>query len=203
MGGSGWELGVFEMKRIITLSLAAAATMAVASPAQAALVSTGACNVGQVTSVPGNQAATSCSGWWSGNLLGNSAAQIADTQAALALLGFVWNGSTIVQNIPSGNPGGIIDFNGILSGNTIIGVHRGGNGRNGDPGNATAFFRWSNLSPTDKLKLNITGLSGQTLYLTTFSQVPEPGTWMLMIAGIGLMGWQLRRRRQTVKVTYA
>jgi len=33
--------------------------------------------------------------------------------------------------------------------------------------------------------------------------VPEPGTWMLMIAGIGLMGWQLRRRRQTVKVSYA
>ena len=33
--------------------------------------------------------------------------------------------------------------------------------------------------------------------------VPEPGTWMLMIAGIGLLGWQLRRRRQTVKVSYA
>lgn len=33
--------------------------------------------------------------------------------------------------------------------------------------------------------------------------VPEPGTWMLMIAGIGLVGWQLRRRRQTVKVSYA
>ena len=191
------------MKRTFTLALAAAATFAAASPAQAALTLTSACNNSQLTSVTGNQPASQCSGWWAGNLLGNSAAQIADTKAALALLGFVWNGSTIVQNIPSGNSAGLIDFNGILSGNTIIGVHRGGNGKNGDPGNATAFFKWENLSPTDKLQLNISGLSGQTLYLTTFSQVPEPGTWMLMIAGIGLMGWQLRRRRQTVKVSYA
>jgi len=191
------------MKRTFTLALAAAATFAAASPAQAALTLTSACNNSQLTSVTGNQPASQCSGWWAGNLLGNSAAQIADTKAALALLGFVWNGSTIVQNIPSGNSAGLIDFNGILSGNTIIGVHRGGNGKNGDPGNATAFFKWENLSPTDKLQLNISGLSGQTLYLTTFSQVPEPGTWMLMIAGIGLMGWQLRRRRQTVEVSYA
>jgi hypothetical protein len=192
-----------NMKRTFTLALAAAATFAAASPAQAALTLTSACNNSQLTSVTGNQPASQCSGWWAGNLLGNSAAQIADTKAALALLGFVWNGSTIVQNIPSGNSAGLIDFNGILSGNTIIGVHRGGNGKDGDPGNATAFFKWANLSPTDKLQLNISGLSGQTLYLTTFSQVPEPGTWMLMIAGIGLMGWQLRRRRQTVKVSYA
>jgi hypothetical protein len=189
------------MKRTFTLVLAAAATFAAASPAQAAI--TAPCSTGQVTSTPGGQAATSCSGWWEGNLLGGSPQQIADTKAALLALGFVWNGSTIVQNIPSGNSDGIIDFNGILSGNTIIGVHRGGNGRNGDPGNATAFFKWSNLAPTDKLKLNISGLSGHTLYTTTFSQVPEPGTWMLMIAGIGLVGWQLRRRRQTVKVSYA
>lgn len=33
--------------------------------------------------------------------------------------------------------------------------------------------------------------------------VPEPATWLLMIAGIGLAGWQLRRRNQSVKVTYA
>jgi hypothetical protein len=192
-----------KMKRTFALSLAAAATFAAASPAQAALTLTSACNNSQLTSVTGNQPASQCSGWWDGNLLGNSPEQIADTKAALALLGFVWNGSTIVQNIPSGNSAGLIDFNGILSGNTIIGVHRGGNGKNGDPGNATAFFKWENLSPTDKLQLNISGLSGQTLYLTTFSQVPEPGTWMLMIAGIGLMGWQLRRRRQTVEVSYA
>lgn len=186
------------MKRTLTLALAAAATFAAASPAQAALVATSGCVTTQISPT-----ASACSGWWEGNLLGNSAQQITDTKAALLLLGFVWNGSTIVQNIPSGNSTGTIDFNGILSGKTIIGVHRGGSGKNGDPGNATAFFRWDNLSPTDKLQLNISGLSGQTLYMTTFSQVPEPGTWMLMIAGIGLMGWQLRRRRQTVKVSYA
>lgn len=102
------------------------------------------------------------------------------------------------------NPG-IIDFNKTLSGKTIIGIHKGvagdwQTGRN-KPGSGTAFFIWNNLSPTDKVELNLKGLSNATLYMT--SAVPEPGTWMLMIAGIGLMGWQLRRRRQTVKVSYA
>jgi hypothetical protein len=184
------------MNRNLTLALATAATFAVASPAQAALTITQPCSVTQVSPT-----ANSCAGWVDKNILGNSASQIAQVQEALAILGFNWDGVTVIKNIGSGNSAGVIDFGVKMSGLTIIGVHRGGNGDGTDPGNATAFFRWDNLSQTDKIQLNISGLSGHTLYTTTV--VPEPATWLLMIAGIGLMGWQLRRRRQTVKVSYA
>jgi len=32
------------------------------------------------------------------------------------------------------------------------------------------------------------------------SPVPEPATWVMMIVGVGMIGWQLRRRRVTVTV---
>ena len=186
------------MKRTLTLALAAAAaTVAVTSPAQAALTKTSDCSASNVSPT-----ASACSGWWSGNLLPESGPITNDAKAALAVLGFNWDKVTILQKISAGNDAGIIDFTGILSGKTIIGVHRGGNGKNGDPGNSTAFSRWDNLAPTDTVKLNLSGLSSQTLYITTFAAVPEPATWLLMIAGVGLVGWQLRRRRQSVKVSY-
>lgn len=186
------------MKLTLTLAFAAATTFAAASPAQAALTKTVDCAATNVSPT-----ASACSGWWAGNLLPEGGPITNDAKAALALLGFNWDKVTIIQKISAGNSAGIIDFTGILSGKTIIGVHRGGNGTAGDPGNATAFFRWDNLSPTDKVQLNLSGLSSQTLYITTFAAVPEPATWLLMIAGVGLVGWQLRRRRQTVKLSYA
>lgn len=186
------------MKRTLSIAAAAAATLVAASPAQAALTKTVSCSASNVSPT-----ASACSGWWSGNLLPEGGPVTNDAKAALAELGFNWDKVTIIQKIVTGNADGIIDFTGILSGKTIIGVHRGGNGKNGDPGNATAFFRWDNLAPTDTVKLNLSGMSSQTLYITTFSQVPEPATWMLMIAGVGLVGWQLRRRRQTVTLRYA
>ena len=190
------------MKRNLTFALAAAATFAAASPAQAALTPSGlACTTTQVSPT-----ASACVGWYAGNLLGGSPAMRTDAKAALALLGYNWSPNTLVNTIetvlpPVGSPAGSIDFTGFLSGTTIIGIHKGAGGTN--TGSSTAFFKWTNLSPTDVITLNLNGLSTSTLYITTFSQVPEPGTWMLMIAGIGLMGWQLRRRRQSVKVTYA
>lgn len=188
------------MKRTFTLALAAAATFAAASPAHAALVPTGfGCTTTQVSPT-----ASSCVGWYQGQLLGGSPTQRADTKAALALLGFNWSPNTLTNTLeilPSLSPGNTIDFTGFLSGTTIIGIHRGGSTQ-GD-GSATAFFKWTNLAPTDKITLNLGGLSSSTLYITTFSAVPEPATWLLMIAGVGLVGWQLRRRRQTIKVSYA
>jgi len=185
------------MKRTITLAIAAAATFAVASPAQAALTKTTDCQLDDVS-----PNATACRGWFEGNLLkdgkGGPNAQLKDDIAVeLAALGFVWDKMTIIDKI-DGNELGIIDFSQLLSGKTIIGVHRGDNG---GTGGATAFFAWNNLNKQDKIQLNLSGLSSQTLYV--MGVVPEPSTWLLMIAGVGLVGWQLRRRRQTVKVSYA
>lgn len=186
------------MKRTITFAIAAAAaTFAVASPAQAALTKTNDC---KLTDVSPN--ATACRGWFSGNLLAEGGgkkneAMKTDIAAELLALGFVWDKVTIIQKIDGGGGSNIIDFAGLLSGKTIIGVHRGGFAGGGE----TAFFAWNNLDKQDKITLNLSGLSGHTLYV--MGVVPEPSTWLLMIAGVGLVGWQLRRRRQTVKVSYA
>ena len=183
------------MKRTFTLALAAAATFAAASPAQAAEITTN-CQLTQVSPT-----ASACSGWWAGNLLGGNATQLTDTQTALAQLGLSWDKVTVIQTIDENYIKPFMNFTPLLSGTTIIGVHRGGNGNNGDPGQATAFFRWDNLNKQDVITLNLSGLSTHTLYV--MGVVPEPSTWLLMIAGVGLVGWQLRRRRQTVKVSYA
>lgn len=185
----------------------AAALLSIAAPSHAALVSSGVpCKATDVSPI-----ASDCRGWYKGNLLdfgktgpanSQSYKDQVDAMKALASLGFAWNGMTVVQNLGSiSNTGGTIDFTGLLSGKTVIGIHRGGAGDGSN--SSTAFFLWNNLKPTDTVKLNLGGLSGSNLYLTTFSQVPEPGTWMLKIIGVGLIGWQLRRRRQTVRFSYA
>lgn len=42
-----------------------------------------------------------------------------------------------------------------------------------------------------------------TLQLTPTSEVPEPATWAMMIAGFGMVGYQLRRRRMVPSVVRA
>ncbi len=37
----------------------------------------------------------------------------------------------------------------------------------------------------------------------SLSAVPEPATWMMMIAGFGLIGAAMRRKRQTVRASFA
>lgn len=52
----------------------------------------------------------------------------------------------------------------------------------------------------------VSGLSGGNASFTgtlSFAAVPEPSTWLMMILGVGIAGAALRRRRQTVKVSYA
>jgi hypothetical protein len=194
------------MKRTFTLSLAAAATFAAASPAQAALtiIPDFSCTKTQV--VP---AADKCSGWYYGNLNGGGTvggAVPADELAAInMLLDSPVTSLTVLAYLPKLDGATEFDFGKVLSGKTIIGLHKGVSGDwqtgQGKPGSGTAFYMWNNLSPQQKISVNLAGLSNATLYMT--SAVPEPGTWLLMIAGVGLVGWQLRRRRQTVKVGYA
>mgnify|MGYP000617872115 CR=1 FL=1 len=45
--------------------------------------------------------------------------------------------------------------------------------------------------------------SGTLSFAGIAGVVPEPSTWMVMIMGIGLAGIGLRRRRQTVRLSYS
>ena len=180
------------MMRILSIALAGAA-MTVAAPAYAALTPTNPafdCTVSQVTPTADN-----CAGWYEGNLNGMPANQVdADVLAALQILDPSITSYSVVDYLEdiSGN---VIDFGTMLSGKVIIGVHKGGAGD--FIGNATAFFLWNDLSPTEQITLNVQGLSNATLYMT--SVVPEPATWMLMIAGVGLVGFAIRRQKQQVR----
>lgn len=62
---------------------------------------------------------------------------------------------------------------------------------------------WKNGDNTIVVELeNGTGLSGNPTgfkFASTLSAVPEPGTWMLMILGLGAVGFAMRRR-QTASV---
>jgi hypothetical protein len=49
--------------------------------------------------------------------------------------------------------------------------------------------RLASISPWD-----FPGLEGDTLLVKVTTVVPEPGAWALSLAGLGLIGWQLRRR---------
>lgn len=54
--------------------------------------------------------------------------------------------------------------------------------------------------------LTITGMSGGNgAYSGTamFSAIPEVATWLMMIAGVGLTGFAMRRRKADYKVSYA
>jgi hypothetical protein len=50
---------------------------------------------------------------------------------------------------------------------------------------------------------SFTGDHGVGSYTLAVSVVPEAGTWMLMIAGMGMVGGAMRRRRMRTTVRYA
>lgn len=109
-----------------------------------------------------------------------------------------------------------VDGNDVLDGGPGNDTLEGGNGTNileGGTGSDTAFYR-GNLSlytithtGTDQFNVqgstsldHLTGIefaqfSDQLIDLSTISPVPEPETCAMMLAGLGLVGLQLRRRK--------
>jgi hypothetical protein len=135
--------------------------------------------------------AIDCSGFFDNNLL--NGAHIDEQKAALLDLGFVWDGTTIIQTISPLNSSKVVDFTQLLVGITYIGMHFG-NGQDG-PGNATAFYKIDAGAGIDKINLVYNASSNAVLYSTgTTPGVPEPATWAMMITGFGLVGLAMRRR---------
>ena len=192
------------MRKILYATLTAA-TLMVAAPAAAQT----ACQNSDIT-VPGGTV-IDCAGFVFGNPIndgggegipGNGLSANEEQMASLLLeLGFVYTGDSngIEQIFSDSNP--LINFNTLLTGNTIIGVHYGnGQGSPGRPpgtqgdGNDTAFYLFDAGAGVDSFTLNFNSSSTVTLFQTG-NQVPEPGTWAMMLLGFGVVGSAMRRRR--------
>ena len=135
-----------------------------------------------------------CVGYFSGNLISTSPADIADQTAALALLGATLPAGTWLEKLESIS-GSTIDFAMNLTGLTIIGVHRGGAGAGAQ---GTAFYAIDAGAGLDTIAYNLGGLSNAAVYATGGvipGPIPEPSTYALMLAGLGAVGWVARRRR--------
>lgn len=169
---------------------ATALSIAAASPAFAAVPMTCTASETLLTASNGGTSATSCAGWFDGNALDNSPADVQTQTDALAALGFTFadfNNYTKVET----NGGTVLNFGTPLFGNTIIGIHFG----NGSSvGNSTGFFQFNFTQPTNSINLGITAASDAVLYTTVPSAVPEPATWAMMLLGFAAIGMAMRRR---------
>ncbi|MES2128538.1 MAG: PEP-CTERM sorting domain-containing protein [Pseudomonadota bacterium] len=204
-------LKIAALTAMLSASAAAfAAKPPPANPPAALVLGSTQCTLGDL-SLP----ASACSGFFTNsNLLGNSPTMTALTTsvltdaAALGHVGGLFGLSaplTIMENIPDLQinpitglhdlpaPGNFtINFNTPLSGDTVVGIHFGGGGANGT-GGGTAFYRFDAGAYTDSFTVNYQGVSDAVLYQT--SAVPEPGTYGMMLAGLGLVGLMARRRK--------
>lgn len=110
------------------------------------------------------------------------------------------NGSPF--DIPGGNatgPGGATLNLGAVIGSLVAAPTTGdffliGNGANISLGTAGHIYALVN----DTFYSNNDGS-----FTLSVAAIPEPASWALMIAGFGLAGAAMRRRRQSIRVTYA
>lgn len=185
-----------------------------ATPASAALTLGGTnCALTDI----GLQSASACRGWYEGNFNSNSPADRADQAAALnSLLGVATYTQANISWIDSlgSLSGNSVNFAPALFGQTVVSFHVGGangakkKGLGGVGYESTAFYLFDAgnfVGGLDAITFNRPGLSNARLYFTgQFVEqppaVPEPATWLMMIAGFGLIGGAMRRRKPTTAI---
>ena len=208
------------MHRITARSAAAVVSLLIAGGAFAAKPP--ALNKGDLTNVAcsfgdvANAAVSACSGFYSGNLLNTDAPNATDADETVGLNDLLGTSSpsfAVLQKIDNTN-GLPADFTQLLYGDTIIGIHFG----DGAPlfkeaqyhpefngvGGGTAFYRFdagqTGLDTVVFADYLAQASSGATLYRTgdapITSPIPEPETYALMLAGLGMLGFMARRRRE-------
>jgi hypothetical protein len=203
------------MRRVLMTALAAAATIAIASPANAAVTpSSDPCTFGFVTG------AIACQGYYGGNLIIGTTGS-ATTAVELSAIDFLLHNATsqgpgytppynalagtygtVLGAVTGLNGSATLNFGTLnLSGLTVLGAHFGNN-IDSDENNVSAFWL-IDLGPgiTHTITLsNGQGSSNAQVFTTNVVRtVPEPATWGLMLLGFGGIGMALRRSRRRGK----
>jgi hypothetical protein len=175
---------------------AACAAALVAAPAYAAKPAPASidCSLSQVSG------ATACLGFADWTNQPTFEAEIAGTLSTWGVgnnlyLGKIEGGSSSLGSYTQTNGTGTISFSETLSGPLVVGLKTGGQGGgyyalylvDGGSGINSVSFSYPFDQPT------ITGLSHVSVWA---NPVPEPETYAMMLAGLGVLGFIARRRRQ-------
>jgi hypothetical protein len=204
--------GINKILRALAITAIPAALAFTATPALAGPPPPNGTNIGGCDPALVTPDATACAGYYTGNILNGSPADILNQQNAIASLPgtFTWNGNwtamdnstspDLVITALSGANSNQLNFGETLFGQVIIGAHFGNVA--GPAGNVSVFWLFNLTSPTNFITLDDTqGFSNAALYTTDpHPSVPEPSTWAMMLLGFGAAGVAMRRSRRKTQL---
>ncbi|MXO57993.1 PEP-CTERM sorting domain-containing protein [Altererythrobacter salegens] len=142
-----------------------------------------------------------CLGFFGGNLVSGGGPKLTEALAVTGSLDPSANSLLERLDLHSWQDLHVIDFDKVLSGRTVIGIHFGGGGTGY---NGTGFWLLDVPDYTDKITYTSNvqkGISNAGLYLTQIPAVPEPSAWALMLLGFFALGGRMRSRHAELSNT--